>query len=164
MQQYGEAWFDKLLEQNPRWVRGTATPSTILSTENATEAATFTSHASPYTPSNTSTTVAAFPEEGQFVSWAQTGAILKGAPHPESAKLLFNWMLSPEHQATGWSVRQDIAVPDTIPYPDLWHMNGTNPRTFFDFMMNRPNVERLKLYFEDKIGTAQGLSPLIDDL
>ena len=64
MQQYGESWFDKLLEQNPRWVRGTATPSTILSTENATEAATFTSHASPYTPSNTSTTVAAFPEEG----------------------------------------------------------------------------------------------------
>lgn len=73
-------------------------------------------------------------------------------------------MLSPEYQSDRWSLRQDVPVPDSIPCPDIWHMNGTNPRTFFDFMTNRPNVERLKLYFEDKIGTAQGLSPLIDDL
>lgn len=58
----------------------------------------------------------------------------------------------------------DVAVPDSIPYPDIWHMNDTNPTSFFQFMLDRPNVERLKLCFENKIGTAQGLSPLIDDL
>ncbi|KAI3390603.1 hypothetical protein diail_9093, partial [Diaporthe ilicicola] len=163
MNQYGESWFDKLLTQNPRWVRGTATPSTILKTANATEAATFTSYGSPYAAGNGSTTAVAFPVEGQFVSWAQVGGILKGAPHPESARLLFNYILSPAYQSSQWSVRRDIPVPDTIPYPDLWHMNGTNPTSFFQFMQDRPNVERLKLYFENRIGTAQGLSPLIDD-
>lgn len=39
-----------------------------------------------------------------------------------------------------------------------------DPPAFERFMLDRPLVERYKLQFEQLLGTAQGLSPLIDDL
>lgn len=43
-------------------------------------------------------------------------------------------------------------------------MSGTDPTKFSKWMMDRAAVERLRFFFEDKIGSAQGLSPLIDEL
>lgn len=161
MQQYGYGWFEKLLAQNPRWVRGTATPSTLLRQSNGTFSVTFTSSGG-LTP--TSPIGIAFPTKGQFVSWAQRAAILKDAPHPEGAKLLHNYMLSEEYQTllNGWSVRGDIPAPEG--YENLVDIPSSNPNGFEGFMVDRERVERLRLFFEDKIGTPQGLSPLIDDL
>lgn len=161
MQQYGYAWFDSLLAQNPRWVRGTATPVTLIGAPNTSYVASFSSsigvQSSP--PLNVS-----FPSEGTFVTWPQTGAILKDAPHPEGAKLLHNFILGNEYQAAsgGWSVRSDLPPPQGL--PDIMNMPGTNPTTFKEWMMDRAKVERLRFFFEDKIGTAQGKSPLDDDL
>ncbi|KAH8672894.1 hypothetical protein BGZ60DRAFT_485396 [Tricladium varicosporioides] len=160
LRKYGYSWFEALLAQNPRWVRGTATPANLLLTSNGTYTATFTSSTrlQPSSPLNSS-----FPTDGTFVSWPQTGAILKDAPHPESAKLLHNWILSLEHQnGGGWSTRRDAPVP--AGYPGIMEMNGTDPTKFSKWMMDRAAVERLRFFFEDKIGSAQGLSPLIDDL
>ncbi|KAH7360493.1 hypothetical protein BKA65DRAFT_603962 [Rhexocercosporidium sp. MPI-PUGE-AT-0058] len=161
LKHYGYEWFEALLAQNPRWVRGTATPATLVRSSNGTYAATFTSSIglSPSTPLNIS-----HPIEGQFVTWPQTGAILKNAPHPESAKLLHSYILSEERQArTGsWSVRSDIAPPKG--YPSIMEMPGTNPTKFSEWMMDRAAVERLRFFFETRIGSAQGLSPLNDDL
>ncbi|PVH81286.1 hypothetical protein DL98DRAFT_548682 [Cadophora sp. DSE1049] len=125
--------FDALLTQRPRWVRGAATPGNILRRPNGTYLTTFTS---------------------QFVTWPQTGAILKDAQHQEGAKLLHNYMLSQERVTTPgsmWSVRKDIAPPAGYP-------------NFSEWMMDRAAVERLRFFFEDKIGSAQGLSALIADL
>ncbi|WYZ33988.1 hypothetical protein EsH8_I_000264 [Colletotrichum jinshuiense] len=159
MQEYGYEWFEKLLAQNPHWVRGTGTPVTLLNASNSTLSATFTAGVglSPEAPLNVT-----IPTQGSFVTWAQRAAIFKDAPHPESAKLLHNFMLSDEYQsATGsWSVRKDIPAP--AGYPELMDVTSTNPVEFERFMSNRVRVEQLKLFFEDKIGTAQGLSPLID--
>ncbi|KAI1360827.1 ABC transporter [Xylaria arbuscula] len=161
LQQYGYEWFEKLLTQNPRWVRGTATPVTVLSQNNSTSSVTFTSSAglNPASPLGIT-----FPTKGQFVSWPQRAAILKDAPHPEGAKLLHNYMLSEEYQTLlgGWSVRGDIPAPEG--YQDLADVSSTNPNGFEGFMADRSRAERLRLFFEDKIGTPQGLSPLIDDL
>ncbi|KAI8171660.1 hypothetical protein K4K54_005318 [Colletotrichum sp. SAR 10_86] len=163
MQQYGYSWFENLLTQNPRWVRGTATPTTVMGQANNSYAVTFTGSVGmiPSAPFNIS-----IPKEGFFVTWGQRGAILKDAPHKEGAKLLHNFLLSDEYQnpnVTGsWSVRRDIPAPTG--WPDLMEINSTNPIDFERFMVNRERVERLKIFFEDKIGTAQGLSPLIDDL
>ncbi|KAH8805482.1 hypothetical protein F5884DRAFT_823166 [Xylogone sp. PMI_703] len=138
MQVHGTKWFDALLKQNPKWVRGTQTPATVVASSNFSQAVTFTS--------------------------AQTGAILKDAPHPNSAKLLHAYILSTEYQQSlGWSVRSDIE-PKGTPYPDIMHMPNTNPTSFFNFMQDRANVEELRFYFGDRLGTAQGLSPLVDDL
>ncbi|KAB2573505.1 hypothetical protein DBV05_g7790, partial [Lasiodiplodia theobromae] len=162
LRQQGLAWFDALLAQNPRWVRGSATPATLIGNSNGTYTASFTTALglSPPAPYNIS-----FPEtSGAFVTWPQTGAILRDAPHPESAKLLHSFILSKENQeASGsWSVRKDVEAP--AGYPDALEMPGTNPTEFGKWMADRAAVERLRFFFEDKIGTAQGLSPLEDDL
>ncbi|KAF2644766.1 ABC transporter [Massarina eburnea CBS 473.64] len=161
LQQYGIEWFDALLTQNPRWVRGSATPAALVGASNNTYAATFTSSigtaSSP--PYNVS-----FPEQGTFVSWPQHGAILKDAPHPEGAKLLHNFILSEGYQnSTGRrSVRSDLPGPNGL--PNVMEMPGTNPTAFVKWMSDRNAVERLRFFFEDRLGTPQGLSPLIDDL
>ncbi|EFY93776.1 hypothetical protein J3459_006613 [Metarhizium acridum] len=160
LQAKGEAWLDKLLAQNPTWVRGTATPLTLISKEDSPVAATFTTAVGFANVTNIRT---AFPSDAKFVSWGQRGGILKDAPHPEGAKLLAAFMLSPEFQKVyGWSVREDVPAP--AGFPKVTEMNNTNPFTFNTWMEDRPNVERLRFWFEDRLGTAQGKSPLVDDM
>ncbi|KAK8124307.1 uncharacterized protein PG998_000066 [Apiospora kogelbergensis] len=160
MQQYGPQWFDKFVTQNIRWVRGTQTPFTIVSQKNSTYAASFIGG-----PLASSSNInVSFPQQGQFVSWPQTAAILKAAPHPEGAKLLHNFILSKDYQSTMglWPVRTDIPGPAGL--PAIYDMPGTNPDGFVRWMADRGRVERLRNWFESRIGSAQGLSPLIDDL
>jgi len=161
LQQYGYSWFEALLAQNPRWVRGTGAPVDVILSSNGTYTATFTSFIglTPFAPLGI-----AHPVQGEFVSWPQTGAILKNAPHPEAAKLLHSWILSDEYQnVTGaWSVRRDLPAP--AGYEKIMDQVGTDPTKFGQFMADRSAVERLRFFFEDRIGTPQGLSPLIDGL
>ncbi|TID06859.1 hypothetical protein CH35J_000802 [Colletotrichum higginsianum] len=161
IKQYGTAWLDKLLALNPRWVRGTQTPRTIYAKNDTQWAATFTSSGSvnPVSP-----TKIALPVEGKFVSWPQTGGILKNAPHPEGAKLLHAYILSTEFQQLrgGWSVRGDVAPPAN--FPAILDVPGTDPTAFGKWMSDRAAVERFRFWLEDRLGTAQGLSPIIDDL
>ncbi|KAH7087594.1 ABC transporter [Paraphoma chrysanthemicola] len=155
---YGYSWFEALLAQNPRWVRGTATPGAFIRQANSSLAATFTSSTglNPAAPIRIG-----IPSEAPFVTWAQRAAILRDAPHPEGAKLLHNFMLSDERQSGGgWSVLKDVPAPSG--FPAIMDVPTTNPVEFERFMGDRVRVERLKLWFEDKIGTPQGLSPLID--
>lgn len=146
---------------NPRWVRGTRSPRTLLTRNDTEWAATFTASGglSPVAPYNIS-----FPVKGRFVSWPQAGAILKDAPHPEGAKLLHSFMLSKEflEPRNSWTVRQDIAPPKN--YPSILEMPGTDPTAFGKWMSDRAAVERLRFYLEDRLGTAQGVSPIVDDI
>ncbi|CAG8978785.1 hypothetical protein HYALB_00011050 [Hymenoscyphus albidus] len=161
MQQYGIEWFESFLKQNPFWVRGTETPGTIVRQQNSTYAVAIPSSLNrPSAPLN-----ATRPTTGQFAAWPQTGAIFKDAPHPESAKLLFNYYVSNEFQELrtsggSWSVRTDIATPAGV--QQLSNMSTVNTAAFGRFMADRARVERLKFYFESVIGPAQGLSPLVD--
>lgn len=162
LNQYGTPWFDRLLKQKPRWVRGSATGPALVADPKSPYVATFTSTLGlgpAPAPFN-----ATFPKQGRFVSWAQTTAILKDAPHPEGAKLFINFLLSKDFQRQSgfWSVRSDVPAPEG--YPKFVDMPGTNPSAFAKFMGDRTRVERLRFWFENKLGTAQGLSPLIDDL
>ncbi|XPS96936.1 hypothetical protein M3J09_006183 [Ascochyta lentis] len=156
----GLEWFDGVLANNPRWVRGTQTPQTLINAANSSYAATFTAgHSFRPTPGVSDT----IPTDGRFVSWAQTGAILKDAPHPEGAKLLHSYLLSDEYQKNmGWSPREDLPAPAGA--QKILNQPNTTAPDFAKFMADRANVETLKLFFETKLGTAQGLSPLEDDL
>ncbi|KAL5610592.1 hypothetical protein FOBRF1_006709 [Fusarium oxysporum] len=159
---YGETWFNKLLQQKPRWVRGTATGATLVGNPKSPYVATFTSALG--LTSGTGSLNATFPKKSNFISWPQHTAILKDAPHPEGAKLLQNFLLSKDFQkANGfWPVRSDVAP--AAGFPRLVDQPNTNPHAFVRFMSNRERVERLRFWFEKRIGTAQGLSPLDDDL
>ncbi|KAG5633030.1 hypothetical protein DXG03_008784, partial [Asterophora parasitica] len=105
-----------------------------------------------------------YPKEAPFVAWAQTAAIPANAPHPEGAKLLHNYLLSPEFQeTTGWQVRNDLPLPQGFPYPPLANVTQTNAPAFARWMEDRGRVERLRFWFERRLGTPQGVSPLIDE-
>lgn len=112
---------------------------------------------------STNRTSVAFPTDADFVSWPQMGAILSKAPHPEGAKLLHSWMLTPEFQKTvGWSVRDDVPAP--LGFPDIMDMPHTNASALGAWLDDRSEVERVRFRYEDMLGTAQGESPLSDNL
>lgn len=160
MQQYGKFWFDNLLKQNPRWVRGTRSSDTIMASKNSTRAASFTSDGL-FPTSNININ---HPVQGSFVIWFQLVAIPKDAPHPEGAKLLHNYMLTKEWQSTrgSWPVRSDVEPQQG--YPPIFEIPRTNITYFREWMSDRYRVERLRLWFEDKLGTARELSPIFDDI
>ncbi|PSN72340.1 periplasmic binding protein-like II [Corynespora cassiicola Philippines] len=154
----GVEWFDSLLAQNPTWVRGSATPGAQLSLANTSYVAAFgTGGRSGGGGINTTR-----PTDAPYVTWPQTAAILKDAPHPEGAKLLHNWLLSDERQFASpqWTVRSDAPAD----FPNIFEEPNTNVTGFLPYMLDRAEVERQKLWYETRIGTAQGLSPLEDDL
>ncbi|VUC31684.1 unnamed protein product [Clonostachys rosea] len=150
MEVYGLEFFNQLLEQNIRWVSGAGTPPTVIAQPNNTFAATFTTtiglqSQDPFT--------VVYPSSGApFTSWAQRSAILKDAPHPEGAKLLQNYVVSSEYQqVTGsWSVRKDGAAPTG--YQSIFDTLNTDPIHFQEWMGDRQRVERLRFWFQDKLG------------
>ncbi|PBK59778.1 periplasmic binding protein-like II [Armillaria solidipes] len=153
------------IAQDIKWVRGTATPTTILLDNNNDRAVSFTTE-NAFT--NGSSGVFQQLPKSDFshsVIWAQRAAIFETAEHPNAAKLYLNWFISKEHQADlgGWSVRND--VPQQAGLKPLSEFSGQlDPPAFERFMVDRNLVERFRFQFEQLIGTAQGLSPLDDDL
>lgn len=164
VRQYGTEWFDALRAQNPRWVRGSATPIDVMSGDNNTEAGTFCAFGSLTSSGDVR---GVLPTEGHFTSWAQTGAIFSKAPHPAAAKLLMNFVLGEEWQTalseSSWSIRDDIKLPNGFD-KSLFEMNNTDPLEFDRWMQDRDTVERLRFWYESRIGTPQGKSPLEDNL
>ncbi|CAG9947969.1 unnamed protein product [Clonostachys rosea f. rosea IK726] len=150
MEMHGLDFFNKLLEQNIRWVPGANIPPTLIAQPNNTFAVTFTTtiglqSQGPFT--------VVYPSSGApFTSWAQRSAILKDAPHPEGAKLLQNYAVSSEYQqVTGsWSVRKDDGAP--AGYSRIFDTVNTDPIHFQQWMGDRQRVERLRFWFQDKLG------------
>ncbi|KAF5586898.1 ABC transporter [Fusarium subglutinans] len=139
-----------------------ATPQTLVRDPKTPYVATFTSALGLTTGAGSLN--ATYPKTSNFISWAQHTAILKGAPHPEGAKLLQTFLLSKDFQKTSgfWPVRSDVAPP--AGFPEFVGQSHTDPYDFMRFMIDRERVERLRFWFEKRLGTAQGLSPLDDDL
>ncbi|KAM6511353.1 hypothetical protein FALCPG4_016357 [Fusarium falciforme] len=140
LKKYGTSWFNKLLQQKPRWVRGSATGPALVADPNTTYVAIFTSGlgvSKAQGPLNVT-----FPKQGQFVSWPQTAATLKHAPHPEGAKLFHNFLLSKDFQKPSgfWGVRSDVPAP--VGYSKFIEMPETNPLAFLKFIEDRTRGER----------------------
>ncbi|KAJ5890822.1 uncharacterized protein N7473_007050 [Penicillium subrubescens] len=153
IQQYGWQWLDQLLEQDVQWVRGTATPAEIM-LRNSSRTISFTT----YPPAEGWTSVS--PVSDRYMSWTQTSAIFKDTKLPETAKLLQAFLISEEFQVS----RGEPSVRKDVGNSTIWDADNTDYVTFHQFMEDRDAVEQLRFVFEDKIGTAQGLSPLVDDL
>ncbi|MFC4455183.1 ABC transporter substrate-binding protein [Deinococcus sonorensis] len=158
IQKYGWTYMDRLLAQNVRWVRGSATPIASLLQEPGT--VTFTA-AFPLLPQPNLPLRFNVPRTDSFLSWAQTAAIFKDAKHPATAKLFLSFLLSKEFQAYApfWPIRDDVPTPQG--WKPLAEYN-TNHSDFQAFMRDRATVERFRFQIERYIGPAQGPSPLID--
>jgi ABC-type Fe3+ transport system substrate-binding protein len=55
----------------------------------------------------------AFPTDDAMPIWGQLGAIFKGSPHPNAAKLYLQWYMAKEQQSRigTWSARNDVPPP-----------------------------------------------------
>ncbi|PYE48356.1 ABC transporter substrate-binding protein [Deinococcus yavapaiensis] len=158
IQKYGWTYMDRLLAQDVRWVRGSATPIPTLLQEPGTVS--FTT-AFPLVPVPNLPLRFNVPRTDSFLTWAQTAAIFKDAKHPAAAKLFLSFLLSKEFQANApfWPIRNDLPAPQG--WKPLSEYN-TNHTDFKAFMRDRATVERFRLQIERYIGTPQGPSPLVD--
>ena len=138
-----------------QWVRGSATAqleiTRLHNSTNSSRALTFTSSPGSAAWWKTST-----PNE-QYVSWAQTGAIIASTTKPEAAKLFMSWITNKEGGQAGRSSTQ-FALQTDATNPLL--SNSTKLSGFRQFEQDRATVEWWKNQFEDALGTPQGLSPL----
>ncbi|PVU96429.1 hypothetical protein BB561_001161 [Smittium simulii] len=161
-QKHGQGYIEKLLSQNIKWVRGTGTPRNIISNGTIPDAVTFTS-SNALVPTRSARVITKIPLISNFLTWGQTAAIFKKAPHPAAAKLYVAWRLSTQAQKgsfTTWSTRKDIDPP--IGYKRLEEYTNTSRKDFVDFMLNRTLVEKLKSDYEKLIGPVKGDTPLND--
>lgn len=154
---YGWQWLDQLLTQDIKWVRGTATPAEIIAQPGSQYALTFSGYRASANQSMS-------PPQDYFMSWAQTSAIFKSTKFPETAKLVQAFLASDSFQATkvaqgSFSTRKDVSANSTV-----WTAEWTDPARYHQFMLQRDVVEAWRFDFEDILGTAQGLSPLVDDI
>jgi ABC-type Fe3+ transport system substrate-binding protein len=82
--------------------------------------------------------------------WPLTGAIFKGAPHPNAAKLFLSWLLAPEQQSKlpTWSPRSD--VPPPARYKPILSYNVAND--YRAFLTDQAQVAELRKRFEGYSG------------
>jgi ABC-type Fe3+ transport system substrate-binding protein len=82
--------------------------------------------------------------------WPLSGAIFKGAPHPNAAKLFLSWLLEPEQQSKlpTWSPRSD--VPPPAGYKPILSYNVAND--YREFLTNQAQIAELRKRFEGYSG------------
>ncbi|MBO0657392.1 extracellular solute-binding protein [Streptomyces triculaminicus] len=149
---YGFDYLNKLLAQNPKFVRGTADASALVGKDGYV--ANFGSSGSSSGLSKTS-----IPEKSPWVAWPQTGAILKDAPHKAAAKLYMSWILSKQYQekSYGWSSRTDVATP--AGRKGIFDYANMNPLGLGKFMSDRAALDRYKARINLYVGDVKGANP-----
>ncbi len=154
---YGWEYIEKLIANEPLWVRGTAMP--YVAVDNGWYPVSFTTSWA-FVPYPNSDTRFILPKDDFFLTWTQSAAIPKGAAHPESARLYLSFVISKEFQSVWyqWPVRTDVTARGG--YGSI-HDHHTSPVDFHNFMRDRGKVERFKIQIEELIGPATGISPMV---
>lgn len=159
---YGFQWLYDLAKNDVQWVRGTASPGILLAdlhNKTSSRVLTFTSY-----PPSTDYFKSKKPQAPeQYMSWAQTAAIIKSTPRPESAKLYMNYLVGLQRQngtAAGGSPSMLLSLNKQYGL-DPYSSNATQISGFRVFEQDRNQVEWWKNLFEEVLGTAQGPGPLL---
>ncbi|WP_037889330.1 ABC transporter substrate-binding protein [Streptomyces viridochromogenes] len=153
-QTYGWDWIEKFAAQQPRFARGSYTPSEAVTGKQKTIGVGTSANLLAASDAARRTVIA---DGHPFMAWGQRAAILKQAARPAAAKLYLNWLLSTEVQQrsfNGWSVRTDV-TPEGGPKP-IWKYPNAHLDGFPQFMEDRARVERLKQTFALYFGEVQG--------
>lgn len=151
---YGWDYVAQLAKQEPIYVRGTQAPTDMVEGGQATVTFSTDGGLVPF-PGTVSRFV--LPKEDPFVAWPQQAAILKGAKHPEAARLYLSWLLDKETQKNVWymwSVRTDVAPPDG--YKRIWEYKNGDPTAFGKFLADRAAVESFRSQIALYLGEPKG--------
>ena len=91
-----------------------------------------------------------FATEDATPFWPLAGAIFKGAPHPNAAKLFLTWLLEPKQQIATetWSGRSD--VPPPAGYKPIFSYKVATD--YQAFLTNQTKVADLRKRFEKYSG------------
>jgi ABC-type Fe3+ transport system substrate-binding protein len=150
VQKYGWSYMDKYMAQKPNFIQGhLGEQRSIGSGQNV---ATFDSILDITTDLKKQgmPVDSHFPTVDAMPIWPLTGAIFKGAPHPNAAKLFISWLLAPEQQSKlpTWSPRSDVPPPNGFK-PILSYQVANDYR---DFLSNQAQVADLRKRFEHYSG------------
>ncbi|MFI1047913.1 ABC transporter substrate-binding protein [Streptomyces griseoruber] len=153
--EYGWDYLAKLVEQNPKLIRGVPGSAAGVASGDYLASIAVGGDARP-----NGTQV--FSDSERFNSWVQRGAIFKNAPHKAGAKLFLSWLNSESTQEHAiatwtWSVRKDVAPPAGL--EPLASYKNTNPKAFARFMADRDAVERFRSQVELYVGQVKGADP-----
>ncbi|WP_166332675.1 ABC transporter substrate-binding protein [Sphingobacterium chungjuense] len=157
--QYGWEYVDRILEQNPRWVRGTAGPHNQVRFGN--ELASF-GTAGVFDTTRDNGAQVILPRVDPFVTWGQTAGIFKLTKNKNAAKLYLNWLLSPRIQRDvwiEWSIRTDLPIKGGY---DFRTFQNTSPIEYVQFLLDTEAYNEIYRQMEERIGPVQGGSPLTD--
>ncbi|KJA17848.1 hypothetical protein HYPSUDRAFT_57461 [Hypholoma sublateritium FD-334 SS-4] len=159
IEKYGFDYIHSLQAQNPLWVRGTATPALLISPAYNNGTNTSNSRAISFTTTNGfAQGVAQKASTDVSISWPQTGAIFSSTKVPDSAKLLFGYLMDDEWQQLMSGDR--FATRKTYDKLGVFNQSGIDPLAFGRFMSDRQRVEALRLKIEAVIGPPQGVDPV----
>ncbi|WP_166332676.1 ABC transporter substrate-binding protein [Sphingobacterium chungjuense] len=156
--QYGWEFVDRILEQNPQWVRGPAPQAQVR----------FGNYLASFgTTGLFDTNIDAgvqfvLPRRDPFVTWGQTAAIFKQTKNKNAAKLYLTWMLSQRIQRDvwfQWSVRTDLPIKAGY---DFRTYQNTSPIEYIQFLSDTEAYDEMYRQMEERIGPVQGGSPLTD--
>ncbi|MDH6436849.1 ABC-type Fe3+ transport system substrate-binding protein [Streptomyces sp. SAI-144] len=153
--EYGWDYLAKLVEQNPKLIRGVPGSAAGVASGDYLASIAVGGDARP-----NGTQV--FSDSERFNTWTQRGAIFKNAPHKAGAKLFLGWLNSKSTQEHAiatwtWSVRKDVAPP--VGLKPLASYKNTNPKAFAKFMADRDAVERFRSQVELYFGQVKGADP-----
>lgn len=150
---HGWSYIDRLLDQDVLWVQGSGYNRQLI--DRGVRAVSFNT-SGPLVPAPGATTRFLLPRTDSFLSWAHPTAIFRSARHPEAAKLYMSWLLSPERQTGGWSVRQDLPPPTGYgPISEY----GTSPVAFREALRDRDRIEQLRDMLTQVIGPKLDPNP-----
>lgn len=153
---YGWNYVTELAKQEPIYVRGTQAPTDMVESGAAT--VTFSTDGG-LVPWEGTVSRFVLPKSDPFVAWPQQAAIMKGAKHPQAAKLYLSWLLDKGTQKDVWymwSVRTDVAPP--AGYKPIWEYPNGDPLAFGKFMANRAAVESFRSQISLYLGETKGES------
>lgn len=157
IQKHGWQYMDALMAQKPKFRRGTEGAGSDV--DSGRYAASFTAWW-PFAPPAGSATRYIPPVGEPLMSWPQTAAIFKAAPHPAAAKLYVSWLLSAEVQGSAliaqWPVRDDVTPASGFGPVSKYN---TDPAAFARFMEDRPALERFRAELSLYIGEVEGTNP-----
>ncbi|MDH6484226.1 extracellular solute-binding protein [Streptomyces sp. SAI-127] len=153
--EYGWDYLAKLVEQNPKLIRGVPGSAAGVASGDYLASIAVGGDARP-----NGTQV--FSDSERFNTWTQRGGIFKNAPHKAGAKLFLGWLNSKSTQEHAiatwtWSVRKDVAPP--VGLKPLASYKNTNPKAFAQFMADRDAVERFRSQVELYFGQVKGADP-----
>ncbi|MDB5955229.1 extracellular solute-binding protein [Ramlibacter sp.] len=155
VQKYGWGWLDRLLANQPRFIRGhLGTAQEVARGRAAVSFDISAGSTAAMTAAGGGRILVAFPAEDQVPIWETRCGIFKQAKHPNAAKLFQAFLLSSDYQARQgvWSTRTDAT-----PAGGLKPIASYNVASQFkDFIMNEPLVADLRKRFEAAIGPVAG--------